>query len=61
MLSAVFPAGWTFPALAGGLRPVVAQNPEILTESRGYAIDILIVLVLFGAALFVICRSSRRV
>jgi hypothetical protein len=33
---------------------------EILTESRGYAIDIALVLALFGLALFVVCRSSRR-
>ena len=42
-------------------RLLVAQSPEILTESRSYIVDILIVLALFGAALLVICRSSRRV
>lgn len=36
------------------------RGGQILTESRSYTVDVLIVLVLFGLVLYVVCRSSRR-
>jgi hypothetical protein len=43
--------------------PLLAQagDSEILTESRSYIVDVAIVAALFGLALFMVCRSSRRV
>ncbi|HUG89517.1 MAG TPA: hypothetical protein VML55_01700 [Planctomycetaceae bacterium] len=37
------------------------SGPVVQTLSgRSYVLDVLIVLVLVGAALFAVCRSSRR-
>ncbi|MBM83825.1 MAG: hypothetical protein CMJ78_24990 [Planctomycetaceae bacterium] len=39
--------------------PAPAPAPGV-TASRSYYFDIALVVLLFGAALFAICRSSRR-
>jgi hypothetical protein len=46
-------------AASGGLAegpPLIAQ----LTSGRSHFLDALLVVVLFGGALFAVCRSSRR-
>lgn len=57
--------GWAvldFPGWTRGTR-LFAQDggaQQIVDSPRSYTIDVFIVLVLFGLALFAICRSSRR-
>ena len=56
---------WLLHGLWAVLSPVFAQEgggggTQIVPE-RSYMIEILLVLVLFGAALFAVCKSSRRV
>lgn len=63
--AAVLWALCTAQAWAGGVGPLVlAQQDEgtvIVDSSRSYTLDVFIVIVLFGLALFSVCRSSRRV
>jgi hypothetical protein len=35
-------------------------QPVVVQPSRNYLLDILLVVALFGGALFLICKSSRR-
>ena len=54
----------SWPMLA--LAPVLAEAPLLaqvkVTQSGGknYVVESLVVVVLFGAALFVVCKTSRR-
>jgi len=38
----------------------VGGQSSVVAPSRSYTLDVFIVVALMGAALFVICRSSRR-
>ena len=40
--------------------PIVGQAVPNITVERSYTFDIAIVVVVFGAALFAVCRSSQR-
>jgi hypothetical protein len=40
--------------------PIVGQVVPNITVERSYTFDIAIVVVVFGAALFAVCRSSQR-
>jgi hypothetical protein len=55
--------------LIAGLGPAVGRAAPLLAQqgpaplvpaTRSPFLDVLLVLVLFGAALFAVCRSSRR-
>lgn len=52
----------TFPASAAeGFVPFVAQAAAAAVQpSKSYTVEAGVVLVLFGAAIFAVCRSSRR-
>ena len=47
---------------AGNVTAILSQAPDAPAAplSRNYAFDIALVLVLFGGALFAVCKSSRR-
>lgn len=40
--------------------PVLAQIKTTQTGGKNYVVESLVVVVLFGVALFVICKTSRR-
>ena len=41
--------------------PVLAQGIKVTNpNAKNYVVESLVVVVLFGAALFVICKTSRR-
>jgi hypothetical protein len=40
--------------------PLFAQIKTTQTGGKNYVVEGLVVVVLFGAALFVVCKSSRR-
>lgn len=42
------------------LVPLLAQIKVSETGGKTYAVEIAVVVVLFGAALFVVCKTSRR-
>jgi|HubBroStandDraft_2_1064218.scaffolds.fasta_scaffold5540650_1 hypothetical protein len=64
-------AGVALQSLSAGLAQAGATSLEILAQggaitvkqggTRNWVVEVLIVVVLFGLALFVICKSSRRV
>ena len=69
IVSRLIRAGATAGALAatacaraeGGLSPLVAQVTVDSGGGKNYIVEILVTLALFGLALWVICKSSRRV
>jgi hypothetical protein len=63
-------AGVALPSMTAGLAQAGATGLEILAQggvtikqagARNWVVEILVVVALFGLALFVICKSSRRV
>jgi len=40
--------------------PLLAQIKVSETGGKTYAVEIAVVVILFGAALFVVCKTSRR-
>jgi hypothetical protein len=40
--------------------PVLAQIKVSETGGKTFAVEIAVVILLFGAALFVVCKTSRR-
>jgi len=61
-------AGVALETVTAGLAQAAATGHEILAQvtmkqagTRTWVVEILVVVVLFGLALFVICKSSRRV
>ncbi|HEY2253902.1 MAG TPA: hypothetical protein VGH74_22660 [Planctomycetaceae bacterium] len=40
--------------------PVLAQIKSTNPNAKNYVVESLVVVALFGAALFVICKTSRR-
>ncbi|MHC4877304.1 MAG: hypothetical protein ACYTGL_12485 [Planctomycetota bacterium] len=40
--------------------PAVAQTQTPVVSTRSYTFEIVLVVLLFGAALFAVCRSSQR-
>jgi hypothetical protein len=40
--------------------PVLAQIKVTNPNAKNYVVESLVVVVLFGAALFVVCKTSRR-
>jgi len=40
--------------------PVLAQIKTTQAGAKNYVVESLVVVVLFGAALYVICKTSRR-
>lgn len=45
----------------GALSPLLAQATVDTGGGKNYIVEILVTLALFGLALWVICKSSRRV
>ena len=59
-VSLVLPA---FITAAGHVSLLIAQTDVPISApppAKSYAFEVFIVLVLFGGALFAVCRSSRR-
>jgi len=59
-ISLVLPA---LVAAAGNVSLLIAQTgaaPSAPPPAKGYVFEVFIVLVVFGGALYAVCRSSRR-
>ncbi len=66
-------AGVALQSLSAGLARAGATGLEILAQAQGggitvkqagtrnWVVEVLVVVVLFGLALYVVCKSSRRV
>lgn len=63
-------AGVALQSMTAGLVQAGATGLEVLAQggvtikqagTRNWVVEVLVVVVLFGLAIFVICKSSRRV
>jgi hypothetical protein len=56
-ISTIFSSG---VQAADRVLPLLAQIKVSETGGRTYAVEIAVVVILFGAALYVVCKTSRR-
>ena len=53
-------AGWLAPAIVSAQDAAPKSGVVTSSSTSGYYLEYFMVIVMFGGALFAVCRSSRR-